>query len=136
MNNLLAGTGIGTIFVDCKLSILRFTPAITKIINLILTDVGRPVAHISSNLIDYDSLVVDLQNVLDTLIPKEIEVQTIDKKWFLMRMQPYRTLENVIEGAVISFVNITEIVTMREELQNARTLFGIDANSKKAIKEI
>ena len=93
-------------------------------------------AHISSNLIGYDSLVVDLQNVLDTLIPKEIEVQTIDKKWFLMRMQPYRTLENVIEGAVISFVNITEIVTMREELQNARTLFGIDANSKKGIKGI
>jgi len=136
MNNLLAGTGIGTIFVDCKLSILRFTPAITKIINLILTDLGRPVAHISSNLIGYDSLVVDLQNVLDTLIPQEIEVQTIDKKWFLMRIQPYRTLENVIEGAVISFVNITEIVTMREELHNARMLFRLDTNSKKEIKEI
>lgn len=135
MNNLLAGTGIGTIFVDCKLLILRFTPAITKIINLIVTDLGRPVAHISSNLVGYDSLVVDLQNVLDTLIPKEIEVQTIDKKWFLMRMQPYRTLENVIEGAVISFVNITEIVTMREELQNARGFSGLDNGVKQDNKE-
>ncbi len=122
MNNLLAGTGIGTIFVDFKLCILRFTPAVTNIINLIVGDLGRPVAHIVSNLIDYDTLVIDTQNVLDTLIPKEIEVKTIDGKWFLMRIQPYRTIENVIEGAVISFVNITDIVDMRTELQNAYAL--------------
>lgn len=122
MNNLLAGTGIGTIFVDCKLHLLRFTPAVTNIINLILTDLGRPIAHIASNIVEYDSLVPDIKNVLDTLIPKEIKVQTTDGKWFLMRIQPYRTLENVIEGAVISFVNITEIVKMREELESAHAL--------------
>jgi two-component system CheB/CheR fusion protein len=58
MNNLLSGTGIGTVFVDHRLRILRFTPAVRTIINLIATDVGRPVAHIVSNLVDYTSLVV------------------------------------------------------------------------------
>ena len=76
MNNLLAGTGVGTIFVNHQLHIQRFTPAITQVINLIATDVGRPVGHIASNLADYDHLVEDVQQVLDTLVPKEIEVQT------------------------------------------------------------
>ncbi len=73
MNNLLAGTGIGTVFVDHQLRILRFTPTASRIINLILSDVGRPVGHIVSNLVGYDRLVADTQAVLDTLIPKEVE---------------------------------------------------------------
>ena len=108
MNNLLAGTGIGTVFVDHQLRILRFTPAATQIINLILSDVGRPVGHIVSNLVGYDRLVADVQAVLDTLIPKEVEVQTQAGEWYTMRILPYRTLDNVIEGAVITFVDITE----------------------------
>jgi two-component system CheB/CheR fusion protein len=107
MNNLLAGTGIGTVFVDRQLRILRFTPTASAIINLILSDVGRPVGHIVSNLIGYDRLVADVQDVLDTLIPKELEVQTADNKWYTLRIQPYRTVDNVIEGAVITFVDIT-----------------------------
>ena len=67
MNNLLAGTGIGTVFVDHQLRILRFTPAVTQVINLILSDVGRPVGHIVSNLAGYDRLVADVQAVLDSL---------------------------------------------------------------------
>jgi two-component system, chemotaxis family, CheB/CheR fusion protein len=66
MNNLLAGTGIGTIFVDHQLRIQRFTPAVTQVINLILTDVGRPVGHIVSNLVGYDRLVADVREVLDS----------------------------------------------------------------------
>ncbi len=128
MNNLLAGTGIGTIFVDHGLRILRFTPAATSIINLILSDVGRPVGHIVPNLVGYDSLVADIQIVLKTLIPKEVDVQTIDKKWYTMRMLPYRTLDHVIEGAVITFVDITEMVRIREALQkaNASALLNIE----------
>jgi two-component system, chemotaxis family, CheB/CheR fusion protein len=122
MNNLLAGTGIGTIFVDHDLNILRFTPAVTRIINLIASDVGRPVGHIVSNMKTYNSLVEDIENVLETLIPKEIEVMTSDEKTYLMRIQPYRTLENVIEGAVISFVDITEIQLIRERLDKANEL--------------
>ena len=122
MNNLLAGTGIGTVFVDHQLRILRFTPAATRIINLILSDVGRPVGHIVSNLVGYDRLVADVQAVLDTLIPKEVEVQTTEGKWYTMRILPYRTLDNVIEGAVITFVDITETEQAREALRKANEL--------------
>ena len=108
MNNLLAGTGIGTVFVDQQLRIVRFTPAITKIINLIQSDVGRPVGHIVSNLLGYDALVADAQAVLDTLIAKDLDVQTKAGQWFTLHLMPYRTLENVIEGVVITFVDITK----------------------------
>jgi two-component system CheB/CheR fusion protein len=105
LNNLLAGTGIGTIFVDHQLRILRFTPTATRMINLISSDVGRPVGHIASNLVGYDRLVADMQEVLDTLVPKEAHVQTQAGGHFTMRILPYRTMENVIEGAVITFVD-------------------------------
>jgi two-component system CheB/CheR fusion protein len=125
MNNLLAGTGIGTIFVDFNLRILRFTPSVMRIINLILSDVGRPVGHIVSNLVGYDRLVADVQEVLNTLIPKEIDVQTPEPKTYTMRILPYRTLDNVIEGAVITFVDITEIVRARETLHKANELLRL-----------
>ena len=125
MNNLLAGTGIGTVFVDHQLRILRFTPAASSIINLILTDVGRPVAHIVSNLVGYSSLVADVQAVLDTLVSKEVQVKALDGKTYTMSIQPYRTLENVIEGAVISFVDITEMVKTRDALHDANELLRL-----------
>ena len=81
MNNLLAGTGIATVFVDHQLRIMRFTPSATRIINLIPSDIGRPVGHIVSNLTGYDGLVADTQAVLDSLIPKEIEVQSKADMW-------------------------------------------------------
>lgn len=99
---------MGTIFVDRQLRITRFTPAATQLINLIQADVGRPVGHIVSNLIGYNRLVDDVQTVLDSLAPQDAEVQTISGSWYQMRIRPYRTLENVIEGAVITFVDITE----------------------------
>jgi len=108
MNNLLAGTGIGTIFVDFKMRIMRFTPTVTRIINLIPGDIGRPVGHIVSNLVGYPDLVADMQAVQENLIPREIEVQTQAGAWYMMRIMPYRTQENVIEGTVITFVDITE----------------------------
>lgn len=106
MNNLLAGTGIGMLFVDHQLHIQRFTPATTQIINLIQTDIGRPVSDLVSNLAGYDRLGQDVKSVLDSLIPRETEVQTRDGHWYLMRILPYRTVENVIEGAVLTFVDI------------------------------
>ncbi len=122
MNNLLAGTGIATVFVDHSLCILRFTPASAKIINLIASDLGRPVGHIVSNLVGYAGLVADTQAVLDTLIAKEMEVQTTSGMWYTLRIQPYRTMRNVIEGAVITFMDITEMVKTREGLQKANEL--------------
>jgi two-component system CheB/CheR fusion protein len=119
MNNLLAGTGVGTVFVDHQLRVLRFTPAASLIINLIPGDVGRPVAHIASNLVGYDRFFSDIQSVLDTLVPKDVSVRATNGRWYSVHIQPYRTLENVIEGAVISFVDITEVMEAREQLRGA-----------------
>ncbi len=119
MNNLLAGTGIGTIFVDHQLHIQRFTPAATQVINLIISDVGRSVGHIVNNLKGYDNLVEDVRQVLETLIPLDVEVQTRGGAWFLMRIRPYRTLENIIEGAVLTFTETTELKKARQDLKDA-----------------
>jgi len=127
MNNLLAGTDIGTVFVNHQLRILRFTPAVTQIINLIPEDVGRPVAHFASNLIGYDTLIADVQSVLATLKHVDVDVRTVAERWFTMHIQPYRTLENVIEGAVISFVDITERRKVEEELLKANELVRLAA---------
>jgi two-component system CheB/CheR fusion protein len=122
MNNLLAGTGVGTVFVDHQLRVQRFTPATVQIINLIQTDLGRPLAHIASNLVGYDSLVPDIQAVLDLLTPQEVEVQTRVGAWFLLHIRPYRTLENVVEGAVITFTDITDMKRAQAALRDAETL--------------
>jgi two-component system CheB/CheR fusion protein len=122
MNNLMASTGIGTIFVDHQLRILRFTPTVTSIINLIQTDVGRPVGHIVSNLVGYDHLTADVQAVLDTLVSKEEEVQTQAGAWYLLHIRPYRTVENAIEGAVITFAEITEMKRVEVALREANVL--------------
>jgi two-component system CheB/CheR fusion protein len=125
MSNMLAGTGIATIFVDLRLRILRFTPTASLIINLIPSDVGRPVAHTVSNLVGYDRLVLDAQVVLDTLVPKEVEVQTAAGQWYMMRMQPYRTQENTIEGVVLTFVDITEMKLAQTALLKANDLLRL-----------
>ena len=132
MNNLLAGTGIGTIFVDHTLHIMRFTPAASTFINLILSDIGRPVGHIVSNLVGYNRLEVDTQEVLNTLFPKKVDVQTTHGKWYKMHIQPYRTLDNVIEGAMITFVDITEIKQANEMLLKVNELFNLSVVSRDA----
>jgi two-component system CheB/CheR fusion protein len=132
MNNLLAGTGIGTVFIDNQLRIRRFTPAITQFINLIQTDVGRPLGHTVSNLLGYDRLVADVQAVLDTLTPSKLEVQTRAGLWFLLQIRPYRTSENVIEGAVLTF---TEVTALKEEQTGRllRSLAGALRDARDAI---
>jgi two-component system CheB/CheR fusion protein len=122
MKNLLSGTGIGTIFVDHLLRILRFTPTVSTLINLIETDVGRPVDQIRSNLTDYDLLAADIKEVLDNLVPKELEVQTKTGEWFLLRIRPYRTLDNVIEGAVITFTEISALKKAQAVLRDSEAL--------------
>ena len=122
MVNLLSGTGIATIFVDRQLCILRFTPTISALINLIETDVGRPVDQVRSKLVGYDDLTADLKAVLESLVPKEREVQAASGEWYLLRIRPYRTLDNVIDGAVITFTDISALKTAQLALRDSEAL--------------
>lgn len=108
INNLLASTGIGIIFLDIDLCIKRFTPAMANIFNLLPSDMGRPIGDITAN-INYDGLHDDAKAVLDTLARKEIEVGSTNGKIYSMCIAPYRTVENIIDGVVLTFVNITEV---------------------------
>jgi two-component system CheB/CheR fusion protein len=118
MNNLLASTEIGTIFLDDELKIKRFTPSMVKIINLIQSDVGRPLEHLSSNLI-YEGILDDVKNVLNKLTPYIKSVKSTSGAWYQMQIMPYRTEENVIEGVVITFVDITQEKQLSEQLKIA-----------------
>ncbi|MHB8853729.1 MAG: chemotaxis protein CheB [Ignavibacteriaceae bacterium] len=105
MKNLLDGIDIPTIFLDNELCVKRFTSNAAKIINLISSDVGRPLSHIATNL-KYEKLIEDIKEVLKNLVFKENELQTNDGNWYLMRILPYRTSKNFIDGVVITFSDI------------------------------
>jgi len=106
VRNLLDNTNIATIFLDKQLRIKRFTPAATKIVNLIPTDIGRPLNHLVFNL----ELPVhaEAKKVLETLIPNEMEVRNNEGRSYLSRIMPYRTVDDLVDGVVITFTDITE----------------------------
>jgi len=106
LDNLMAGTGVATLFVDNQLCISRFTPSIVDVINLIPSDVGRPLGHTVTNLRGYDHLVEDVRKVLVDLAPIETGAESIDGRSYLLGIRPYRTLDKIVEGAVITFVEI------------------------------
>ena len=122
MNNMLAGTGIGTLFVDRQLLITRFTTAVTAIMNLIPTDVGRPLNDIAPRLKGDVDLVAAVTSVLDTLAPVEMQVESGGGRLYQMRVVPYRTLENVIEGAVLTFVDVTDRRQAEANLRHTHAL--------------
>ena len=117
LRNLLDSTQVPTLVLDNELRIKRFTPQITKIINLIHSDVGRSIADIVINLTNAD-LVKNAKEVLRTLNSKEIKVQSMGGNWYLMRIMPYRTIENVIDGLVVTFLEISDIKKMEESLDD------------------
>ncbi len=105
ISNLLNSTEIATVFVDNELKVKRFSREATRIINLIETDIGRPLEHQSTRLQGVDVIQV-VQQVLDKLTPVEKEVRTTEGSWYIMRIMPYRTMDNRIQGAVLTFRNI------------------------------
>ncbi|TSA13104.1 MAG: hypothetical protein D4R73_01320 [Deltaproteobacteria bacterium] len=118
IDNLLAGTEVGTIFLDLRLNIKRFTPFVTRLFNLIPTDLDRSLMDITSR-IKYDHLEQDAQEVLATLQTKEVEIESREGGWFTMRIMPYRTRENVIDGVVLTFTDITRLKHLGDKLQKA-----------------
>jgi len=120
MQNLLRATEIPMLFLDSKLRVRRFTDAIKPIISLIENDVGRSISDLNVNLIDY-SFINDVQGVLDTLQFKERQVETTEGNWFLMRIMPYRTSENHINGVVVTFNEITAIKELERSLKDAKS---------------
>jgi len=108
MKILLDSTNIGIIFLDSHLCIKRYTSEATKVFNLIQTDLGRPLHDIRSNL-ENDTIEKDALKVLDTLQNMEVEVKSKNGKSYLMRAIPYRTSENVIDGVVLTFTDISQL---------------------------
>lgn len=118
MKNLLNSTDIATMFLDKELLLLRFTPHMTGIIKLIPSDVGRPITDIASDLI-YPEMPDDIHEVLQTLVFTEKQVATRDGRWFETRIMPYRTLDDKIDGVVITFADINKFKTLEMELRQA-----------------
>jgi two-component system CheB/CheR fusion protein len=119
MKTLLENVNLGTIFLDEHLAIRRFTRETTKVYRLAPSDTGRPLADIRSMIPDVD-LIPDAQAVLDSLIPRDIPVLTTNNEWFLVRIMPYRTQENVIDGVVLTFSDITTLKAVEAEVKIAR----------------
>jgi two-component system CheB/CheR fusion protein len=128
MKNLLDSTDIATLFLDNHLNVRRFTPLATKIIKLIPGDVGRPLSDLVSDL-NYPELAGDAQEVLQTLAVSEKPITTRDNRWFTVRIMPYRTLEDRIDGVVITFSNITVAKTLEAKLRDRQSVLEDDVAS-------
>jgi two-component system CheB/CheR fusion protein len=115
LQNLINATEIGTLFLDAELRIRMLTPAIELLFNVTDSDVGRPITDFTHKLV-YDGVENDARAVLKTLAPLESEVETNDHRWLMMRLCPYRTVEDRIEGIVVSFVDITQRRRVEEAL--------------------
>ena len=115
MKNLLNSTDVATIFLDSDLRIRRFTDQTTQIYKLIPSDVNRPLSDIVNDLL-YTDLEKDARNVLRTLVFCEKQVESRSGGWYTMRIRPYRTVDNVIDGVVVTFINITELKQLEARL--------------------
>jgi two-component system CheB/CheR fusion protein len=134
MNNLLNSTEIATVFLDKGLRVRRFTTGSERIFKLIPADVGRPLTDIASTLL-YPELPDDAQEVLRTLTFSEKQITTRDGTWFKVRIMPYRTQEDVIDGVVMTFADITATKTLegelREEIAKLKGLFEAQSDQKR-----
>jgi two-component system CheB/CheR fusion protein len=116
MKNLLDSTDIATLFLDKDLRVRRFTAQTGKLTQLIPADMGRPITDIASALL-YPKLADDAHEVLRTLIKVERQIPLPDGDWFAARVLPYRTFENMIDGVVITFMDITVTKKLEAELR-------------------
>lgn len=131
LSNLIASTDIATLFLDRALRIKRFTPHVTGIFNVIPGDVGRPLAHIT-NTLDYPGLLDEVARVLASLQPTEREARSTDGRAYIVRIHPYRTFDERIEGAVLTFFDITS----RRRAEEARRAVELQLGEQLAATEL
>jgi PAS domain S-box-containing protein len=133
--NLINSTDIGTIFLDRTLRVKMSTPRVADVFNLLPADIGRPLSHITSRLHD-DRMHDDVAHVLRHLVTVEREVETRDGRWFLMRVLPYRTTDDRIDGVVITFQDVTSRHTAEQQVQTSADLQQRIAEHQLAEREI
>jgi len=128
MKNLLNSTDIATLFLDKELNIRRYTLPATKIIKLIKSDIGRPFTDIVSDLI-YPDLATDALEVLRTLVFVQNQIPTKDGRWFSIRIMPYRTFDDRIDGLLITFINTSDIKQAKEKSYESEQMNNLLLNS-------
>jgi two-component system, chemotaxis family, CheB/CheR fusion protein len=117
LQNLLAATDFGTLFLDSGLNIKRFTDHVRELFSITTSDEGRPITDFAHQL-EYDDLVKDVRTVIANLTPLRREVRSRNGRWYDARMRPYRTVDDKIDGVVITFVDLTERKLMEERLRS------------------
>jgi two-component system, chemotaxis family, CheB/CheR fusion protein len=119
LQNLMSATEIGTLFLSRDLRIMRFTPKLGDLFNILATDRGRPISDLTHRL-GYSELRVDAESVLSRLVPIEREVLDDKGRWYLMRVLPYRSTDDHIAGVVITFVDIDRRKRAEQQLSEAK----------------
>ena len=135
MKNLLNSTDVATLFLDNELKVRRFTTQATKIIQLIPGDIGRPITDLASSLL-YPDLPEDAREVLRKLGFSEKAINTKDGRWFTVRIMPYRTLDDRIDGVVITFWDISVAKTLEAKLQAMQGALESRLSEQSAILDI
>ena len=133
MNNLMAATDIASIFLDTSLHIKGFTPAAAQIIKLIPADIGRPVGDLKSIFAEIE-LAEQAKKVLNDLNALEMEIMSKDKRWYLLKVNPYRSAENVIKGVVMTVIDIHKIKQAEEKVRRLATVLE-DANDAITVQD-
>jgi two-component system CheB/CheR fusion protein len=134
LQNLVAATEIGTLFLDTDLRIKFFTPRAFEYFNITIADIGRVISDFTHRLI-YDSLGQDVAEVLKSLIPIDKEIRTTDERWLSLQIRPYRTLENRIEGAVVTLNDVTKLKRAEQGLAaELRAMTRLQKLSTKAMQ--
>jgi two-component system CheB/CheR fusion protein len=121
LQNLMAATDFGTLFLDSGLRIKRFTRQVTDLFRITPSDEGRPLTDFAHQLA-YDDLLKDAQTVIAQLAPMKREVRSRDGRWYDVRLRPYRTVDDKIDGVVITFVDVTERLQVERALRDSEEL--------------
>lgn len=119
LQNLLSATDIAILFLDRNFRLRRYTSPVEALFNVIPADVGRPLQHLTHHLQDIE-LAGHAKQVLEELVSIDREVQSAEGQWYIMRMLPYRTVDDQIDGVVVAFIDITERKRAENELQEAK----------------